>query len=398
MQHFGLLLRLIYKRISLFTQHKQNKGRVFRDERPCFLFFHYKKLLHLHRISKLHFMNTLQRLYILLLTLSMCYGCRPDAEGIWQTERNNVTDVTDRIQIVSAAQYDVAMTGTLVPYVIGPYVMITDHNMINGAIHVFRKGDMRYLTSFGKPGGYSGEIAALGHVAWDDVHKEILVADLGHLMIYGFPLDSILLHPDAAPIVRSKLQKSSYPQHFFQIANDQWFSLQMIRDTPTRHKQVTGIFQMKEGTFSMQDYTHPDIDEKRVSLDVDAEHGIYVEANHRYDHLTISSLDGSSHLNIYGPQWQTEGLMHFDDVAIGSNHIYALYNGHPRKKREAEQKEGKDYAQDIIVFSLEGHYIETLHLDRGITHLCCDKENDQLILTFADTERKANQLIGILKC
>lgn len=214
MQHFGLLLRLIYKRISLFTQHKQNKGRVFRDERPCFLFFHYKKLLHLHKISKLHFMNTLQRLYILLLTFSMCYGCRPDAEGIWQTERNNVTDVTDRIQIVCAAQYDVAMTGTLVPYVIGPYVMITDHNMINGAIHVFRIGDMRYLTSFGKPGGYSGEIAALGHVAWDDVHKEILVADLGHLMIYGFPLDSILQHPDAAPIVRSKLQKSSYPQFF----------------------------------------------------------------------------------------------------------------------------------------------------------------------------------------
>ena len=342
-------------------------------------------------------MKTPLRHILLMLILASCWGCTHTYKGIHQSERGLVVDISSRVHMINATQYDVAMTGTLVPYVIGPYVMIADHNMIDGAIHVFQKGDLRYITSFGKHGANLGEIAALGHVAWDNVRREVLVADLGHLMIYGFRLDSILLHPDATPEVRSQLKKSSYPQHFFQMADGQWFSLQMMYDTPTRQKQVAGIYNMADGSFEVQDYTHPDIDEKRVLLDVDAERGLYVEAHHRYDLLTISTLDGRSHLNIYGPQWKTEGLMHFDDVAIGTDRIYALYNGHPRKKRAVEQKEGKDYAQDIIVFSLEGDYLETLHTDRGITHLCFDRDNSQLILTFADPERKANQLFGVLR-
>ncbi len=59
MQHFRLPLRLMYKEISLFTQHKQNKGRVFRDEKPCFVYWLYENFSEYTNMCNTKLCNTI---------------------------------------------------------------------------------------------------------------------------------------------------------------------------------------------------------------------------------------------------------------------------------------------------------------------------------------------------
>ena len=107
-------------------------------------------------------------------------------------------------------------------------------------------------------------------------------------------------------------------------------------------------------------------------------HGIYVEANNRYDLMSIFDLHGNLKYNVYGPNWDRRGdnKQHFRNVVIYKNRIIAMYDG--------ELYEKLNLPRVCHVFDLEGNYIKTLDMGAGILRMSVDEENDRLIFCFND--------------
>ncbi|MDR2809061.1 MAG: 6-bladed beta-propeller, partial [Tannerellaceae bacterium] len=97
----------------------------------------------------------------------------------------------------------------------------------------------------------------------------------------------------------------------------------------------------------------------------------------------ICNFDGDLICNICGPAWGHRNHKHsyYSRAIFCGDKIYATYLG---STRIDEEKMRSIYPTQILVFDLQGNYIQTLDVGLRISDLCYDEENNRLLLGFDD--------------
>ena len=136
---------------------------------------------------------------------------------------------------------------------------------------------------------------------------------------------------------------------------------------------------MQTGEIQPMKYEHPDIKKKRITADVSPEYGLYVECYSRYDLMTICDLNGNLKYNIYGPKWEKETTQtaHYSQPVFCGNKIIAGYSG-------GDHRTDAYYPTKLLVFDLNGNYLQTLETEYKISSFCYDRENNRIILCMDD--------------
>lgn len=126
----------------------------------------------------------------------------------------------------------------------------------------------------------------------------------------------------------------------------------------------------------------------RVGVVVSPQYNMYVEYHHNRDLVTVCNLDGSLKYNIYGPDWNSQ-------ENPGQNYYFG--NAVFFKDKIITSYSGKYYNGDfsnpsqLIVFDLNGKYLQTLETDCQIAKFCIDNDNNRIIL-YMDGEMQFGYL------
>ncbi len=323
-------------------------------------------------------MRIFMRIFIILfLSLSVLWGCSSaDNESEkYQSSRNQIIDVKDKL--IGFNQEDVFLKDAPIS-VGGNFVILRDYGSNNKFIHLFSRSDYSYITSFGERGEGPGEIVSIGDVMVSDNEKSIYAIDYGHYVVYEYEVDSILSNANYKPTIKSRLDPSLFPSWITFFSDTLAYGKLIIPKGTSAHSEVAGKWNLQTGEVVIYDYQHPDVEIKRIMVGASQRHGIYVEANNRYDLMSIFDLHGNLKYNVYGPNWDRRGdnKQHFRNVVIYKNRIIAMYDG--------ELYEKLNLPRVCHVFDLEGNYIKTLDMGAGILRMSVDEENDRLIFCFND--------------
>ena len=315
----------------------------------------------------------------LLLLLVMLVSCdKKNQTEIYQTKRDNIVDVHDRIKEIKINE--VFLNSASRPFVYDSYIILADYKSFDYIINVLRKTDFSYVGSFAKIGQGPGEITNVGHIAYDTENNKLLVSDHGKLKIFSYDLDSAIINPDYLPTEKQKMNNSQFISRYVYVNDTLSYGVCITPIGTNNFKPSMGKLNMKTGEIKLMAYENPKLKIKRFSSAVSLEHGIYVECHAPYDLMTICSLEGDLICNVYGPAWneKTTNQQFFDEVVFCADKIVARYSGN------------KIFAKDgnltpiskLLVFDMNGNYIKTLETGYNISRMCFDEENNRLILSM----------------
>jgi hypothetical protein len=262
-------------------------------------------------------------------------------------------------------------------FLIDNYLIIQDFRSYDKSIHFFDKNTFSYLASTAERGEGPDEIANMGGIGVDEAGRKFYVSDHGKQQIFGYELDSVLANPGYKPEVKIKMNAERFPSGYTYF-NDTLCIGRFIEPTGnSNYKPTAGKWNMKTGEIKLMKYEHPKIQEKRMICDASVEHGIYVECYGNHNLMTICTLDGELKYNIYGRNWNDLSIFHYGKVAFCGNRIVAAYSGGDRRTDEY-------YPTKLLVFTIDGDYIQTLETGYRIFHFCYDTKNNRIILSMKD--------------
>ena len=312
---------------------------------------------------------------IYLLMLILLSACASQTEGDkHQSSRNKVVDVKSEIKEIDTG--DVLIGNSSNTYLSKEYLIITDYQAYDKAVHVFKKSDFHHLTSFGTKGQGPYEITNMGHLITDEARRKFYIIDHSKYKIFSYDIDSVLAMPDNYQHqVKMNIKANLFPSSYHYV-NDTLCYGRIIQPTSaSTFDQHIGKWNMTTGDIKIIGEKHPDVRNKRTHLAVSMEKKMLVEAYYNYDLMNISDLKGNIQCYIYGPNWPTQGLETFGEPMITPQNILVPYSGETRvtaKKRR------------IHIFDLKGNYEKTLNIGYTITHCVYDETHHRLIFTFDD--------------
>jgi hypothetical protein len=323
----------------------------------------------------------MNKIYILIFcclgTIFLSCSKSTDTEK-YQSKRNNIIDVKDRVQEIEIEDVMIGSIARL--YLTDDYLIIVDVKSFDMLIHLFNRNNYQYLTSAIPRGQGPGEIAVSGHIAVNNDKKEFYISDHGKLKIFIYPLDSILNDSYYMPGIKKEINNIQFPSNYVFI-NDTLCFARIIEPTGNvGHNEVVAKWNMQTGEVVKMKYSHPKVEKKRISLAVSMDNETLVECYHNHDLMTIMDLDGNLKYNIYGRNWNRKDasqLQHFGKVVFRGDKIIASYSGGNRLTEEY-------YPTKLLIFNINGDYIKTLEIGYRISDFCYDKQNDRLIFNFDD--------------
>jgi hypothetical protein len=270
-------------------------------------------------------------------------------------------------------------------YIMDKYLIIQDVKSFDKLIHLFDKNNFEYICSIAERGQGPNEITNMGFIAMDAVHRKFYVFDHGKQKIFSYDLDSVLTYASTyVPGVKREMDETLFPSEY-EMLNDSISIGRIIQPIGTNNfKPRVGKMNMNTGEITFMKYEHPEITgRKRSSAAVSIEHGIYVEYYSEHDLMTICNLEGDLICNIYGPNWSTTSGPndYYGRTIFCGDKIYARYSG----ERGGVSKDGQvKRATQLLVFDLQGNYLQTLETELRIRTFCYDKENNRIILSLDD--------------
>ncbi len=276
------------------------------------------------------------------------------------------------------------ISGSGRPCITDNYLIIKDSRSVDKIIHIIDKRTFIHVNSFAYKGLGPGEIANIGHIAFNKKERLLYVSDHGKNCIFSYPLDSILVNPDYLPGVKMKMNASQFPDEYHYVNDTLSIGVIIEPIGNNNFKPIVGKWNMNTGEITLMKYEHPDIEKKRFICGVSIENGIYVEGHTNRDLMTICDLDGNLKWNIYGEDWDgadTRGKSYYRDIEFCGDKIIALYSGGEDYSRETGERL---ISGTLLVFNLNGDYQKTLETGLRITETCYDSENNRLILTCDD--------------
>lgn len=311
-----------------------------------------------------------------VLMLALLCACTSQNESEkHQGTRDKVVRVKDKIKEVDTGN-DVLIGRMASPYFSEDYLIITDYEAWEGAIHLFDKKDFRHLTSVGTKGQGPYELTNAGSLMIDEARRKLYVMDHSKYKVFSYDMDSIISMPDTyRHQVKARVERAQFPSDIIYINDTLCYGRVILPTSVSTFDQMIGTWNMLTGEIKIIGEKHPETHQKRSAIDVSMEKKMMVEVYYQYDLMNISDLDGHIQCYIYGPDWTTKGLMTFGDVMIAPNHILAVYSGGGWGK-------GKSYK--IHVFDLKGNYEKTLEVGYHIRHCVYDKEYYRLFMVFDD--------------
>lgn len=326
--------------------------------------------------------------YIYILLVTLFGGCteNPKTEK-YQYNRDNIINVKDKIKEIKIDSLTLNTSCSL--YIINNYLLIVDYKSYDYLISIFDKNNFHYITSTAYIGQGPGEIANIGYIGIDNIHRQFNVSDYGKQAIFSYNLDSILTTPSYIPSKKLDIYGDKVLEQYKYLNDTICIGLIFEPISVSDFKLSVGTQNINTGEFRLMPYTHPDIEKKRVSFDASVKDNIYVECYQGQNLMTICTLDGLLKYNIYGGKnWKdNQGkryVEYFQQVTLASDKIIALYLNDNGYVKDPVRGIVGNLATKFLVFDINGNYIATLETNYPICHFCYDEENNRIILNMND--------------
>lgn len=326
------------------------------------------------------------RKVLCLFAIIFCWGCTSGSKTeIYQDERDKVLHVKDKVKEIVID--DVMIGGISRLQLMDDYLMIADHKSYDKLIHLFNLNGFSYVTSIGDKGEGPGEITILGYIGIDEAHRKFYVNDHGKYNILSYDLDSVLRDEAYMPTVKMNMGKGQYPDEYLYV-NDALCIGRIIE--PLGYNDFiprVAKWNMITGEIKPMKYKHPQIEKKRICFAVSMENGVYVEGYNYHDLITICSLDGELKYNIYGPKWderKSNAISYFQKPVICKNRLLVSYSGERTFTKNQLGGIKSNCPTKLMMFDLDGNYIQTLETGYGISDYCYDVKNNRIIMSLDD--------------
>ncbi len=257
--------------------------------------------------------------------------------------------------------------------------------------HLFNRDNFSHVVNAVVKGGGPGEVTVPGELSFEPKENSIWVTDLGKMLVWKFPLDSILSNPNykAEQSMKMNMEKFIYKFSFLDKENTLGKAMSLQQDRSIAYRVAKS--NLKTGNVEDYGYFPKDIkgQQSEFNMKISLDDGLYVMAYYWKDLVTVCSIDGNLNFNLYGKNWQSskKKVSYFNGVDIFKNKIIASYTGVVYKKLDENKQEVVVRPKKLVVFDIEGKYIETLDIGHEIIDFCADEKNNRIIFYFADKEK-----------
>lgn len=319
------------------------------------------------------------------LVISMLWSCsRSSDTERFQSKRNNVIVVKDKVKEIEMEEVEISSISSL--FLMDDYLIIGDYKSYDKQIYFFDRNDFRFITSTADLGQGPHEITVMGHIGTDTLNRNIYVSDHGKRCIFSYNIDSVFANPLYTPEVKMKMSELQFPSRYEYINDTLCIGLIIEPISVSDFEQFVAQWNMNTGAITPMKYSHPDVEKKRINFAVSMEHGIYVECYAKQNLLTICTLDGELVTNVYGKNWNKKPYEteHFRKAVFCGDKIVIAYNGGLPVIKDKLGALKSNLPTKLMVFELNGDYLQTLEVGYDISDFCYDKTKNRLIMCFND--------------
>lgn len=324
----------------------------------------------------------MKNMYVLCAVV-LLWGCTSgNPKELHQSKRDQVISVQDKIHEIVPDSIFISNNYRI--YLTEKYLLIEDTKSIDNLIHFFDKKDFRYVTSIAPLGQGPGEIANIGHIAYNERTNEIYVSDHGKQTVFSYQLDSIMTHPDYLPTVKLRMDASNFPSEYYLVDDTLSITRQIKPIGNNDFDPTIAKWDMQTGEFTPFAYRNEQMDKRRMTIAVDVEKDLCLECFSNYDLINLYHTNGELIRSIQGPLWgKAEKNRFFGYSAICNDCFVAISTSEECWEESRRQHTGSRSTQ-LIVFDLQGNYLSTLETHYNINHICYDKVQDRLIIGCDD--------------
>lgn len=317
--------------------------------------------------------------------LLLLFGCKSTLERRTekiQKHRKNIVNVSEKIIDIKPE----IIFGNSSLYILGDILILEEKSPKNNkGIHLFDKNTFKYLTSTCFIGKGPGEITNPGPLGLDKKNRIFWVPDGAKHCIYKFPIDSVLTNNNFKPSTLIKLIDNALLD--FGFLNDSIVLGNLIRITSdTQFETVVSKLNIKSNQIESFGYKHFEAKgQSSISLlAISPENDVYVNCFFKRDLMTICDLTGNLKFNVFGPGWYDSNPdinSYFMGVDFFEKNIIASYVG-----SESIINNGNitwvSSPSKLIIFDLNGNYLQTLDTKYQFDGFCIDNENKRIIICF----------------
>ena len=311
------------------------------------------------------------------------HSCSQPSTEKYQKSRDNIVNV--KAKIVEIPMDSVLCNNMCAVYMHEDKFIITDSKSFDLQIHIFDKRDFTHLVSTAPHGQGPAEIANMGPVLFSD--SLFFVEDFGKFVFFKYNIDSLLHDPDFVPQVAYRLNGTEFPVRTCLLNDTIAYSIIMKPTGTYGFNQYTAKWNLQTGEFVPLTDLHPEIKTKRYKMAISLRYNLLVENYHRQNLLVIRNLDdGSLKYNIRGDEpsdgWQRH-VEYFELLPqICKDKIVCGYKG--ESTDETPENPLAAWGTKLILFTLDGDYIQTLETGYRINDFCYDEEMNRIIFSFND--------------
>lgn len=258
-------------------------------------------------------------------------------------------------------------------------------------IHLFNKNTFKYIISTGIIGRGPGEVARQGGIKVDIKNRAFWVTDHGKMVMWKFPLDSVLNNKMYKPTEILNLRNELFIDRFG-FLNDSIVLGKAVRVLSNSSFDMSmAKLNLNTNMTEVYGYEHPEAAGKKSNSQfaLSVKNNIYVNCYSYCDLMTICDLDGNLKYNVYG----TDGLnnkdnknSYFRDVHLINNNIIASYIGDVGIIFNKFERPEGNLPSKFLIFDTDGNYKETVETGSKFTFFCVDDENNRVIAYFAERE------------
>lgn len=330
-------------------------------------------------------MNRLILLIYILAIISFSCNKSNNIEK-YQNKRDNIVNVKKEIRTITTEK----LLGYTDLDIIDSILLVIEAFPDKGkGIHLYNKNTFEHITSTAILGKGPGEITRQGGIAVDHKNKTFWVSDHGKMVMWKFPLDSVLQNKNFKPSENRKVNADFFIERYG-FVNDSIAIGKAVRLIPgSKFNMAMAKYNFNTDTTEVFGYEHPIAKDKKSNsrFDISIQNGIYVNAYGYCDLITICNLDGTLKYNIYGPGWnqnKNNRNSYYKGVKITDKAIITSYNGGANIILDKYKRMKGTYPTKFLIFDLQGNYMKTLETNHNIAFFCFDNENKRLIINFDD--------------
>ena len=322
----------------------------------------------------------IMRIISVLLSVLLLAGCgKSDPTEKHQKSRDRIVDVSDRIREIDLG--DELLIGAMPRlFVLDDCLLILDPRSYDNLLHAVDKKTFTPLRSGIRRGRGPGELVNPGNLITDEARHRFLIPDYGKQAIYAFSLDEFLHQPDCQPQAAMQMQTAAFPADSYFIGDDRLMGIVIEPVGTNSFRESLARWSLTDAEITPMPYEHPQIERRRIDFAVSVEKGLYAEVYHHHDLMTIGRLDGTLCCNVYGPRWDatpSNAVLHYGKPLFCGDRIIVSYSGRANDSAESAPT-------TMLLFDLEGNYLESWETGRRISDFCLDAENRRLILALDD--------------